>query len=87
MRVLDLYDWEFQSAPRDFSRGDRDRKRAGAAHNTFQSAPRDFSRGDKSGFASSQAKACFNPRPVISHGAIGEHGGGAAGDAVSIRAP
>ncbi len=34
-----------------------------------QSAPRDCSRGDSATIAPASAFCCFNPRPVIAHGA------------------
>ena len=53
----------------------------------FQSAPRGFPRGDRRHVRRPRRHRCFNPRPVVSHGATGIGGGGGGGMCVSIRAP
>ena len=77
----------FQSAPRDFSRGDQDALYRVFIDGVFQSAPRDFSRGDLADMMDVTRDSGFNPRPVISHGAIYHLALGGPVNVVSIRAP
>ena len=60
---------KFQSAPRGFPRGDEFQKDQSRSWQEFQSAPRGFPRGDRCRDNLFTITACFNPRPVVSHGA------------------
>ena len=61
---------QFQSAPRDCSRGDSCAHRSRFRISPFQSAPRDCSRGDPASHPHHETPSSFNPRPAIARGAI-----------------
>ncbi len=78
---------QFQSAPRDCSRGDRFRRLVAGLRLWFQSAPRDCSRGDLRLLRCIACNGGFNPRPAIARGATRIRLPRVLVFLVSIRAP